>query len=692
MCVGDTAAYRARMVAHETLDTSTTRLHLGPHSSIDDSTTSNRDGNEEANQQFSWPERQVGCLERMIGPEYVFLGLLNGYRYRYKHAILNDHVCTPGEAYVEFVCTLAGREGEGIGTRLMKWAEQSAERLGCGRIRLTVMDNDERLRVRYMKYGYQVCSSWTDPIDKMFKKYGFGINENGYCEMEKPLLVDQGKAIHSSMYGFASDRVKLSGSFEDDADVSLHAAAQSLFDGTRDFMFTAQNFISRRNQGGVASWTPLDSCFQDLESNRGGNDENSGHNNTSNNSSGNNNNNMASSIHSVYSTASADSGSVGFSDVSTGSVASLYDKVVQQQSNFSPVSKLGELADPSVRFGSMQSTGATSASNTSSSTSAATRPPLSGSSSTSSSIHAQRRSPDRNISSSSSSSVSRSGSRDKNESPVLLRTSSGSPSTSSNSNSTSSKTTPPAIKSTFTRTAASPTKQHNIRSASPGTSNTATSNSTSGGSDSSNTTMNPLLATGVPRTSSGESIESSSSSHSHSSTNSNSNSNSGSGHGNKPGSSSTSSSKGLKKIKFVVAPLANAENSASTTTSSSPSNITTTTTIAHTNSGSPDFKGKLLSRSASSSVNDENNRSLASQPLSHSIHYEDDVIRATSFDDNSTSNTATNNTASTTIGTTAGNEDENASTSITTSSSGNNTASNSNTSRVIDGRALVQSI
>lgn len=71
-------------------------------------------------------------------PEFYTLGLLNSYRFKYKHAMISEHVCTPGEAYIDFLCVDQAERREGSGRRLVKWAEQSAEKLGCGRIAASV--------------------------------------------------------------------------------------------------------------------------------------------------------------------------------------------------------------------------------------------------------------------------------------------------------------------------------------------------------------------------------------------------------------------------------------------------------------------------------------------------------------------------------------------------------------------------
>ena len=77
-------------------------------------------------------------LAYCCAPEFYTLGLLNSYRFKYKHAMISEHVCTPGEAYIDFLCVDQAERREGSGRRLVKWAEQSAEKLGCGRIAASV--------------------------------------------------------------------------------------------------------------------------------------------------------------------------------------------------------------------------------------------------------------------------------------------------------------------------------------------------------------------------------------------------------------------------------------------------------------------------------------------------------------------------------------------------------------------------
>lgn len=88
-----------------------------------------------------------------IPPEFYSLGLFSAIRFRYKHAIICDHVSPPGEAYVDFLCVGKPSRRAGVGSRLLRWAEQSAEKLGCGRIALSVWGLDQEAQLFYERLG-----------------------------------------------------------------------------------------------------------------------------------------------------------------------------------------------------------------------------------------------------------------------------------------------------------------------------------------------------------------------------------------------------------------------------------------------------------------------------------------------------------------------------------------------------------
>ena len=93
------------------------------------------------------------CCVTFCTPHFSQLGFFNSLRFRYKHAIITDHVCTPGEAYVDFLCVKESAQREGVGSRLMQWAEVSAEQLGCGRIALSAWGPRERHFSFYRNLG-----------------------------------------------------------------------------------------------------------------------------------------------------------------------------------------------------------------------------------------------------------------------------------------------------------------------------------------------------------------------------------------------------------------------------------------------------------------------------------------------------------------------------------------------------------
>jgi ribosomal protein S18 acetylase RimI-like enzyme len=98
-----------------------------------------------------------------IPPEFYSLGVLGALRFRYKHAITCDHVSPPGEAYVDFMCVGEASRRVGVGSRLLRWAEQSAEKLGCGRIALSVWGLDQDAQLFYERLGRYPPTSLISP-------------------------------------------------------------------------------------------------------------------------------------------------------------------------------------------------------------------------------------------------------------------------------------------------------------------------------------------------------------------------------------------------------------------------------------------------------------------------------------------------------------------------------------------------
>jgi hypothetical protein len=257
---GDTAAYDSLLCEDEAIDASESALNFLNNVSVTPNAPIRRDFEVPesdpvvhfSSYSYIWPHRQAGFIEQLVGPELVFLGLYRGSIYRYKQAILNDKICMPGESYVEFVCTMKGREGSGARSKLLTWASRSAERLGCGTIRVSVMGDSPEDKDRFEREGFVVCKSWTDPIAILIMRYVFGIKEDCYFEMENPLGVDTGIAIHSDAWGFVNDRIALSDSGSshsiDDLGHSIHDIAHNLLENTRGLIHSARDYMYGSNE------------------------------------------------------------------------------------------------------------------------------------------------------------------------------------------------------------------------------------------------------------------------------------------------------------------------------------------------------------------------------------------------------------------------------------------------------------
>jgi hypothetical protein len=259
-CLGDTATYDALLCEDEAIDASESSANFLNNVSVTPNAPIRRDFEVPKSDpvchfpsySYAWPQRQAGFIEQVVGPELAFLGLYKGYVYRYKQAILSDKICTPGESYVEFVCTMKGREGSGARSKLLTWASRSAERLGCGTIRVSVMGDSPEDKDRFEREGFVVCKSWTDPIAILIMRYAFGIKDDCYFEMEKPLGEDSGIALHSDAWGFVNDRIALSDSGSshsiDDLGNSIHDIAHNLLENTRGLIHSARDYMYGSNE------------------------------------------------------------------------------------------------------------------------------------------------------------------------------------------------------------------------------------------------------------------------------------------------------------------------------------------------------------------------------------------------------------------------------------------------------------
>eukprot|EP01041_Mallomonas_annulata_P002847 gene2847-5600_t len=174
---------------------------------------------------------------------YDSVGVFDPLRYllyRFRSVIMNDHVCAPGEAYIEFISTCENSRGLGAGSRLIKWAEQSAEALGCGRITITLEGENIRTMSLFHRHGYIISRQYTDVFSRCCFYLLFG-TKKGYYIMEKPLGQDQGVAVYSNLFGFQSHRLDTMTSRHDG---SLHSAFGLLNSTTRDM---SSHDISRNN-------------------------------------------------------------------------------------------------------------------------------------------------------------------------------------------------------------------------------------------------------------------------------------------------------------------------------------------------------------------------------------------------------------------------------------------------------------
>mmetsp|Transcript_568 Transcript_568/g.1482 ORF Transcript_568/g.1482 Transcript_568/m.1482 type:complete len:210 (-) Transcript_568:304-933(-) len=65
-----------------------------------------------------------------------------------------QHHVKPGECYVEWIGTLDEARGRGMGSKLMKWADETARKNGCSRMTLDVMGSNRAVAL-YERQGYE---------------------------------------------------------------------------------------------------------------------------------------------------------------------------------------------------------------------------------------------------------------------------------------------------------------------------------------------------------------------------------------------------------------------------------------------------------------------------------------------------------------------------------------------------------
>lgn len=170
-------------------------------------------------------------------PENCVLGLLNSYRFKYKHAIISEHVCTPGEAYIDFLCVDQAERREGSGRRLIKWAEESAEKLGCGRIAASVWGGHTVTHEFYKNLGFHQTDQKTDIISYCLLQLIFCFSDR-FFDWEKSLGQEKGLAIFSNKYGFTSERLSESDDMSS-MNGSIHQGALNLLAVGREVVANA---------------------------------------------------------------------------------------------------------------------------------------------------------------------------------------------------------------------------------------------------------------------------------------------------------------------------------------------------------------------------------------------------------------------------------------------------------------------
>lgn len=120
----------------------------------------------------------VGMLQMSVygQPRDTFLKLL--------------HSLEPGEAYIEQVCVDPETRGQGVGTRLLKWSEETARAKDATRLSLGVVAGNPADRL-YQRFGFEEvnhggCSKYCDSL-KIFCFFGCPHGKCGGKNMEKSL-------------------------------------------------------------------------------------------------------------------------------------------------------------------------------------------------------------------------------------------------------------------------------------------------------------------------------------------------------------------------------------------------------------------------------------------------------------------------------------------------------------------------
>lgn len=77
----------------------------------------------------------------------------------------------PGEVHVEWIGTAPAAQGQGVGSALLKWADETAKASGARFMSLEVMAGNPRARRLYERQGYAVTRNahddGKDPVDRL---------------------------------------------------------------------------------------------------------------------------------------------------------------------------------------------------------------------------------------------------------------------------------------------------------------------------------------------------------------------------------------------------------------------------------------------------------------------------------------------------------------------------------------------
>ncbi len=91
---------------------------------------------------------------------FAVLGLAGGFRFlRRSLPLMGAKETEPEEYFINSLAVLPELQGQGIGTRLLSWAESKAQLQGLDRISLTVEIGNEQATSLYEHLGYQIAET-----------------------------------------------------------------------------------------------------------------------------------------------------------------------------------------------------------------------------------------------------------------------------------------------------------------------------------------------------------------------------------------------------------------------------------------------------------------------------------------------------------------------------------------------------